>query len=88
MTFIPKSTNNKGRKAMLHGRCLKCGITCHGWALRSPRYQTCDKCGAGLEITDDSGMIFKGYSPFAAEEYIINHSTDPLPNAKEKDSPT
>ena len=30
----------------------------------------CDKCGVGLEITQD-GHVFKGYSPFDAEEHSI-----------------
>lgn len=58
-----------------------------GWALRFPRHQTCPKCGAGLEITEDGRRVFTGYSPFTAEEYSIDVPTNvPLSPDKEKDS--
>jgi hypothetical protein len=53
------------------GRCPKCQARYYGWALRSPRNQMCDKCGASLEITDEGGKPVRGYSPFTAEEYKI-----------------
>ena len=53
-------------------RCPKCGAHYYGWALRSPRNQMCEKCGAGLEISDKIGQAFSGYSPFTAEEHELN----------------
>ena len=54
---------------MLKGKCPKCGKIYFGWALNSSRNQTCDICGVGLKITDESGRTITGYSPFDAEEY-------------------
>jgi hypothetical protein len=56
---------------LIEGRCLRCGIRRVGWALLNPRNQTCPKCGAGLEITQDGRPITTGYSPFQAEKYVI-----------------
>jgi hypothetical protein len=73
---------------MLEGKCPKCGIRRVGWALRYPRYQTCPNCGIGLEITEDGHLISKGYSPFTAEEYIINQPNEISTTLEEeKDSP-
>lgn len=72
---------------MLNGRCPKCRVLFYGWALHLSRYQTCDKCGAGLEIADESGRVFEGYSPFTTGKYIINPLTPPLRKAKEKGGP-
>ena len=72
---------------MLEGKCPKCGTYRVGWALRYPRYQTCPKCGTGLEITEDGRLIAKGYSPFTAEEYNIDIPTNtPSTPDEEKDS--
>ncbi len=57
---------------MLEGKCSKCGTYRIGWSLLNPRNQTCPKCGAGLEITEDGRKITSGYSPFTAERYFIN----------------
>jgi len=35
--------------------CLKCGKTYHGWALTEPEHQTCPKCGAKLEDSEEGG---------------------------------
>ena len=56
---------------MLEGKCPKCGAYFVGWALRNPRHQSCPRCGIGLEITLN-GRTVQGYSPFAAEEYVID----------------
>jgi hypothetical protein len=56
---------------MLEGKCPKCGARYYGWALTMPRHQMCDKCGVGLEITEDGRAVGKGYSPFEAEEYVV-----------------
>ncbi len=68
---------------MLEGRCPRCGTIYRGWALRNPRGQSCPRCGAALEITED-GHTYKGYSPFTADEYVIK-SPDDAPAAAEKD---
>ena len=52
------------------GFCPKCGVKRMGYALRSPRYQTCPKCGAGL-IIEDGKYIGTGFSPFTADEVDI-----------------
>lgn len=52
---------------MLEGRCPKCGMRRFGWALASPRYQTCPACGIGLEITEEGRAVMQGFSPFTAE---------------------
>ena len=56
---------------MLEGCCPKCGTRRVGWALRFARYQSCPRCGAGLEITENGQPIGQGYSPFTADEYVI-----------------
>ena len=71
-------------RSMLEGRCLKCGIHFVGWALLSPRNQTCPKCGAGLEITEDGNRVYRGYSPFTAERYLINPPTNVPPSHDKK----
>ena len=48
---------------MLEGRCPRCKQVYYGLALANPRYQTCDRCGAALEIKDGDKVI-KGFSPF------------------------
>jgi uncharacterized OB-fold protein len=64
---------------MLEGKCPKCGARYYGWALKSPRHQMCERCGIGLEITEDGHTFFIGYSPFTAEEYKIK-SPPPIPS--------
>ena len=64
------------------GFCPKCGIKRKGHALRIPRYQTCPKCGVGLEITEDGKYIGSGFSPFTADE-INTKSKDITPKPKE-----
>ena len=64
---------------MLEGKCPKCGTYRIGWALRWPRHQMCPKCGIWLEITDSGRRVATGYSPFTAEEYFINLSTNVPP---------
>jgi len=54
---------------MLEGKCPQCGQCYYGLALANPRYQTCDKCGVGLEIKDGDKTI-KGFSPFSADNII------------------
>jgi hypothetical protein len=39
-----------------------------GHALRFPRYQSCPKCGAGLQIIEDGKHVASGFSPFTADE--------------------
>ena len=56
---------------MLEGKCPKCGNRYFGWCLKEPRNQMCGTCGVSLEIKDDSGNTYTGYSPFTAEEYKI-----------------
>ena len=71
---------------MLEGKCLKCGTRFVGWALLSPRNQTCPRCGAGLEITEDGHRVYQGYSPFTAERYLINPPSNVPPSGdKEKE---
>ena len=61
---------------MLEGICPKCGTHRYGWALLNPRYQTCPKCGAGLEILEDGHRIAKGFSPFTAERLDVKRHTE------------
>ena len=68
---------------MLEGRCPKCGTYRVGWSLLNPRHQTCPKCGAALEITEDGRKISAGYSPFTAERYFINAPTN-IPSHHDK----
>ena len=56
--------------AMLEGKCPQCGQQYFGLALANPRYQTCDRCGTGLEIKDGDKII-KGFSPFSADNLSI-----------------
>lgn len=55
---------------MLEGKCPQCGQCYYGLALANPRYQTCDKCGAGLEVKDGDKII-RGFSPFDADNISI-----------------
>jgi uncharacterized OB-fold protein len=72
---------------MLEGKCPKCGYHCFGWALRSPRNQTCPECGAGLEITEEGHKTITGYSPFTAEEHSVNLPTNiPPPHHQDEES--
>ena len=72
---------------MLEGKCPKCGTRYYGWALCNPRHQTCSKCGVALEITEDGGRVFRGYSPFTAEKHFIDVPTKVPPSGdKEKGS--
>ena len=61
---------------MLEGICPECGSRYYGWALRNPRYQMCSKCGIALDITEDGQKYFQGYSPFTAEQYSMNLTSD------------
>ncbi len=61
------------KQDMLKGKCLACGREYFGWALLLPRNQSCDRCGATLEISD-RGKILRRYSPFKADGYIDNES--------------
>jgi hypothetical protein len=71
---------------MLEGTCSKCGTYRCGWALLNPRYQTCPKCGAGLRITEESGKVYEGFSPFSAERIDVNPTGDTTPSpTKEAD---
>lgn len=71
---------------MLEGKCPKCGARYYGWALTMARHQMCDKCGVGLEITENGRALGTGYSPFSAEEYILKpHPASPISQDKEKE---
>jgi ribosomal protein S27AE len=70
---------------MLEGKCPRCGQQYFGMALANPRYQTCDKCGAGLEIKD-GGKIIKGFSPFSADNLSIKAKPKTSPEDKTKSS--
>ena len=63
------------------GLCPKCGTKRMGHALRSPRYQACPKCGAGLEIIEDGKHVGSGFSPFTADEIDIKQK-DKTPKTK------
>jgi hypothetical protein len=39
-------------KKMLEGICPKCGVIYRGWDLKSPWFQTCDHCGAEIDIKE------------------------------------
>jgi transcription initiation factor IIE alpha subunit len=60
--------------ALIEGYCLKCGTRRLGWALLNPQNQTCPKCGAGLQITQNGRTITSGYSPFQADKYVLKKS--------------
>jgi len=70
---------------MLEGKCPQCGQCYYGLALANPRYQTCDKCGAGLEIKDGDKRI-TGFSPFSADNISIKAKPKTPREDKTKDS--
>ena len=74
-------------RSMLEGKCSKCGTYRIGWSLLNPRNQTCPKCGAALEITEDGHKISSGYSPFTAERYFINTPAN-IPSSHDKKKET
>lgn len=57
---------------MLKGKCPKCGKVYYGYALRVSRNQFCDRCGVGLKISNGSGEVITGYSPFYARKYKVS----------------
>jgi hypothetical protein len=61
---------------MIEGKCSKCGTLRYGWALLNTRYQTCPKCGSGLDIYKDGHLISKGFSPFTAKRIDVEESKD------------
>ena len=72
---------------MLEGKCLKCGTQQIGWALLNLRHQTCPKCGSGFQISDGGRVIYEGYSPFTADEYLLDEPSDVgHPKDEEKES--
>ena len=72
---------------MVEGKCPKCGAYRIGWALLNPKYQMCPNCGEGLVISIGGRPIAKGYSPFTAQEYIVDPSAKPpSPKDREKGS--
>ena len=54
---------------MLIGKCPKCNAVYRGWALKSPWYQVCDRCGMEIEIKDYKGC----YKLDNLENLIINN---------------
>jgi len=70
---------------MLEGRCPQCGQHYFGMALANPRYQTCNKCGTGLEIKEGDKII-KGFSPFNADNLSIKAEPKTSPEDKTKSS--
>ncbi len=72
---------------MLEGVCPKCGVRQVGWALHFERYQSCPRCGTGLDIYENGKLIAKGYSPFSAQEYKIKPpaSSSPAEEANTKE---
>ena len=72
--------------SMLEGKCPKCGTYRYGWALFSPRHQSCPKCGVGLGITNGYSL-FRGFSPFGGEICFINPPSNvPPSHGKEKET--
>ena len=57
------------------GICPDCGANHYGWALLNPRYQTCPRCGVGLEIFENGKKIASGFSPFTAERLDAKEQT-------------
>jgi hypothetical protein len=64
---------------MPEANCPKCGAYYRGWALLNPRHQTCSRCGVALEIVAPEYKVFKGYSPFTADELVINPPGESVP---------
>jgi len=56
---------------MIEGKCPRCGASYFGWALQSPRNQSCSHCGAALKIYKNGKLVAEGYSPFTAEKYSL-----------------
>jgi len=71
---------------MIEGRCHKCGYRCFGWALRSPRNQSCPNCGTALDIYEEGKRVPGGYSPFTAEKHTVNLPTSSSPTIKTEKS--
>ena len=73
---------------MLEGECPKCKARYIGWALRFPRNQICNNCGTALRIKEEGKVIAEGYSPFTAEEHVIDLSPRKRPSrARSKSNP-
>jgi uncharacterized protein (DUF983 family) len=51
---------------MMKGICPKCGVTYCGWALSTPEFQKCERCGCDLEIYKDGMRIAVFVSPDTA----------------------
>jgi hypothetical protein len=63
---------------MIEGKCPHCGLQTFGWALLSPRYQTCPNCGVGLEITEDSHPLIQSFSSSTTERMVNKETTNYL----------
>ncbi len=61
---------------MLKGKCPRCGKVYYGYALKVPRNQFCEKCGVGLKITNGSGEVITGYSPFYARKLATSQPSE------------
>ncbi len=70
---------------MIEGRCPRCGLSLSGWALLSPRYQTCPYCLIGLEITEDGRPLGQGFSPFTAKRIDAGKQSETGDRNKERD---
>jgi hypothetical protein len=53
---------------MLVGKCPKCGATYQGWALKSPWFQLCYRCGVDIDICDSDGDIIIARSSYTSDE--------------------
>ena len=53
---------------MLVGECPKCGAIYSGWALKSPWYQICDRCGVDIDIRDTDSDIITAHSTYSSDQ--------------------
>jgi hypothetical protein len=70
---------------MLVGKCPKCGYTYKGWALKSPWFQLCCRCGIDIDIWDSDDGNFMTYSSYTPDEGQIKQACD-VPSFKESEN--
>ncbi len=59
---------------MLVGKCPKCGATYKGWALKSPWFQLCYRCGIDIDIWNSDDGMFVTHSSYTPDEDQIKQA--------------
>ena len=61
---------------MLVGKCPYCGFSRCGWALQSPRYKSCPRCGKEFQIEYGYDTIFEDSSSLSLDYDVFDQTDD------------